>query len=117
MASLSNDAVFSILLLRVLGLVEVVPKLCCRPCPRRNAPGDVGDVGVGKAGEGAPEEPGEGIAPETTEFSSIEPRGVGLVSSTGVTGLESSPRASSGSTRSGGRRSFSISDFRLLHYQ
>lgn len=74
MASLINEAVFSMLLLRVLGLVEVVPRLCCLPCPRRNPPGEVGDVGVGNAGDGTLDEPGEDV---TAEFSSIAPRGEG----------------------------------------
>jgi len=46
------DIVVSILRRRVLGLVIVVPKLACRPCPRLNGvlpgggvTGDAGDAG------------------------------------------------------------------------
>jgi len=35
-ASFKSDIVLSMLRLRVLGLVVVVPKLACRPWPRRN---------------------------------------------------------------------------------
>lgn len=108
-----SEAVFSMLLLRVLGLVDVVPKLCCRPWPRRNAPPPaVGDEGDGNAGDpGAPDDPGEEMPPDT-EFSSMASNPDD--SSMGVAGLDSmAARCSSGSTRSGGRRSFSISDFRL----
>jgi hypothetical protein len=101
------------LLLRVLGLVEVVPRLCCLPCPRRKLPGEVGDAGDGYAGDGIPEEPGEDVpAPERAVFSSIASNG-DAVSSIGVTGLDRYSLASSGSTKSGGNRSFSISDLRL----
>lgn len=39
------------LLLRVLGLVIVVPKLCCLPCPRRNGVDAVPDPDVGVPGD------------------------------------------------------------------
>lgn len=49
-----REIVLSMLRLRVLGLVIVVPKLAARPWPRRKAlgdgiiplPGDTGDIGV-----------------------------------------------------------------------
>lgn len=57
------------------------------------------------------------VAPTAIAFSRAEEmplaEGVALPSSLGVAGLERCGATSSGSTRSGGRRSFSISDLRL----
>ena len=127
-ASWMSDIVLSRLRRRVLGLVIVVPRLACRPCPRRNgdAVDDKGDPGeMGDPGEGScPSDVliavgGAGVVAMTCSSAAATPLGdtVGAVaSSDGVAGWEEMrplPSSDSGSYRSGGRRSFSISDFRL----
>ena len=110
------------LLLLVLGLVMVVPRLAWRPWPRLNgvpAVGVPGDDGV-RAGEPAGEAAPSEIAclrasAETGCDGSCAPF------SAGVCGREPEmialPSSESASYRSGGRRSFSISDFRLHRHQ
>jgi hypothetical protein len=128
--------VLSKLLRLVLGLVIVVPKLACRECPRLNPPPRDGLIGlVGLVGEYTGETGvcvgvGDvlvlmlvsGVLAEMT-FSSLAatPLGVtggGSVSgfSEGVVGTDDMmalPSSESASKRSGGSRSFSISDLRL----
>lgn len=99
--------------LLVLGLVFVVPRLGWRACPGRKTP-DVGDVtGELKVTEAAP-----GVAgSEPDAMASSTPLVIGVFPpEDGVVELERNGFASSddGSMRSGGKRSFSISDFRLL---
>ena len=115
-----SDIVLSMLLRRVLGLVIVVPRLAWRPCPRLKGTGG-GPVGdAGDAGVLGPEvltgvtEPveiacsracatpaaGGGVAGEPSGDAGPEDR-IAL------------PSSDSASYRSGGRRSFSISDLRL----
>ena len=111
--------------LRVLGLVIVVPRLAWRPWPRLN--GDVielPDVGViGEMGCDDPVDPVDlwetvgDVAPlaMADSIAALIPLGDGdtFPSSLGVAGDERCGATSSGSTRSGGRRSFSMSDLRL----
>jgi len=121
-ASLIKDIVVSMLLLLVLGLVIVVPQLAVLPCPFLNPPGVLGVAGL--IGLGLPAMLGLILAvaidkgPLVGEvggsvvipFLAMELRGErGGCSSTGVVGFE---KYVSGSTKSGGRRSFSISDLR-----
>lgn len=112
------------LLRRVLGLVIVVPRLACRPCPRRNGVvdieiGDVGETGVpGLGGTAVLRGEGEVGFAMTCSSAAATPFGDigGTASSCGVAGWELMrplPSSDSGSYSSGGRRSFSISDFRL----
>lgn len=131
-----SDIVLSKLLRLVLGLVIVVPRLAWRECPRLNAPGTVGLVGlvgvVGLVGEYTGETGVCGVegalvlmlvmVPADIAFSSLAltPLGVtggGAVSglSVGVVGRDmmALPSSESASKRSGGSRSFSISDLRL----
>jgi hypothetical protein len=137
-ACLMSDIVLSMLRLRVLGLVIVVPRLTWRACPRRNGEpepvAEVGELGeycppprdllveggvpsCGCGGTDEAEADGE-ILPFATAASmaALIPLGEGidLSSSPGVAGLERCGATSSGSIRSGGRRSFSMSDFRLF---
>ena len=127
-ASWMSDIVLSRLRRRVLGLVMVVPKLAWRPCPRRNgdAPADIGDVGeMGDAGDGSwPSDVligagSVGVLAMTCSRAAATPfgdTGGGSESSAGVVGWEEMrpfPSSDSGSYRSGGKRSFSMSDFRL----
>jgi hypothetical protein len=102
--------------LRVLGLVIVVPKLACRPWPRRN--------GIGGPepddGEGGPMGL-DGALDRASSSAAATPLGgtssFDWESSPGVWGSEDEiyalPSAESTSTKSGGSRSFSISDLRL----
>ena len=102
--------------LRVLGLVIVVPKLACRAWPRRNGVGgpepDIGVVGVeGPTGL-------EGALENTSASSPFgEDSRLALESSAAVSGNEDEmyalPSSDSASTKSGGNRSFSMSDLRL----
>lgn len=111
-----SEIVLSMLRRRVLGLVIVVPRLAWRACPRRGV--ENGDEEPGLLGD-APDASadGEDIEPFSTAASIAAciplGDGTGLISSIGVAGLERCGATSSGSTRSGGRRSFSISDLRL----
>ncbi len=103
---------------RVLGLVIVVPKLAWRACPARLKgdidEGDEGDVGeMGEMGEG-----GAGLlvvitrsSASLTPFAGTGEEGV----ASGVLGCDiiALPSSDSASYKSGGRRSFSISDLRL----
>jgi hypothetical protein len=118
-----SDIVLSKLLLRVLGLVIVVPRLACLECPLLNPPGDtlvglcgenadVGGVGVGDVS----------IFPGVAFFSNpaatpFDVTGSGATSavSAGVVGCEmmALPSSEAGSNKSGGKRSFSISALRL----
>jgi len=114
-----SDIVLSKLLLRVLGLVIVVPRLACLECPLLNPPGDV------LVGENA-DEGGVGagavlIFPGVTFFSNpaatpFDVTGSGATSavSAGVVGCEmmALPSSEAGSNKSGGKRSFSISALR-----
>lgn len=108
--------VLSRLRLLVLGLVIVVPRLAWRPCPRRN-----GDVGGMLEAEDA--EPGVGGRPAlvleiTSSRAAVTPlAGMGAeLSSEGEGGfvIIARPSSESASYRSGGRRSFSMSDLRLV---
>jgi hypothetical protein len=128
----------------VLGLVIVVPRLACRPCPRRN--------GIDGLPDGDAEGEGEPLASDTAVSSASPvllsvsapalagvPGVVGSatagaaaeVSSVGVAGkgdeapeegtdepedMRALPSSDSASTSSGGRRSFSMSDLRLQWY-
>ena len=123
-ASWISDMVLSRLRRRVDGDVIVVPRLACRPCPRRNGDtpdtGDVGDNGEPGAGGGGAPSAAVGCVPVAMACSSaaVTPLGEtgGTVSSAGVVGCEEMrplPSSDSGSYNSGGRRSFSISDLRL----
>lgn len=92
---------FSRLLRLVLGLVIVVPRLACRPCPRLKGEGEIDDVGE-KGSVGDDGEIGEpGTEPESLVmiFSSaaLTPfAGTGAVSlASGVVGWESLAFASS----------------------
>ena len=106
--------------LRVLGLVIVVPKLACRPWPRRNGvPGPEPVVRVGVWGLIGL----EGVLENASSSAASTPFGVGVKSrsswepSAGVSGSEDEiyalPSSEFASTRSGGNRSFSMSDLRL----
>ncbi len=112
--------------LRVLGLVIVVPKLACRPWPRLNgvtgpepAIGEIGEVGVdGPMGlEGALENASSKAV--STPFGEYPRFACG--SSAGVPGSDDEiyalPSSESASTRSGGSRSFSMSDLRLRNWE
>ncbi len=127
-ASWMSDIVLSRLRRRVLGLVMVVPKLACRPWPRRkgDAIDDIGDEGeIGDPGDGGwPSDVlmaagSVGGAAMTCSNAAVTPlgdTGGAVESSAGVAGWEEMrplPSSDSGSYKSGGRRSFSISDFRL----
>jgi hypothetical protein len=118
MASWIIEMVVSILRRRVLGLVIVVPRLACRPCPRLN--------GIPHGEEGVPGETGEAIESPLMAASRPKARLEGEMgvanSSTGVwwldgfdCGFDMYALVSSALKSSGGRRSFSISDFRLLN--
>lgn len=121
-ASLMRDIVLSMLRLLVLGLVLVVPKLCWRECPRRNIPlpgvlGEIGDGGVDADGEdGNTGDDNDGTS-SWREIASSIPFDKG--ESTGEEAPDTDcdimflASSDSGSTRSGGSRSFSISDLRL----
>lgn len=117
-ASLINEIVLSILRLLVLGLVFVVPRLACRACPLLNTP-DVGDVmGEPNVGDEAPVDvlliADAGKDPNAMASSS--PLVIGVIAPDGEFECEDSigiASSDSGSTKSGGRRSFSMSDFRL----
>ena len=127
-ASLINEIVLSILRRLVLGLVIVVPKLACLECPRRGVVNGEGAIAVGVLGDTPPlpfVSPPSGadddvIEPLRTAASraAVIPLGVGtgFISSSGVAGVDKCGAASSGSTSSGGKRSFSISDLRLDDY-
>jgi hypothetical protein len=106
---------------RVLGDVFVVPRLACRRWPARNEPGIAGEPGV----TGEPGVAGDsGVVARLERWSKSEP-GVASApdgkppSSTGVAGFDAEPAnialpsSDSASTRSGGSRSFSMSDLRL----
>jgi hypothetical protein len=123
--------VLSRLLRLVLGLVIVVPKLACLECPRLNTAGNV-------TGEGLGCDPDEGVdallldtgvpraaisfsKPSEIPFPAGIALGAGVMSgSDGVVGRElermAFPSSESASKSSGGRRSFSISDFRLTNW-
>lgn len=92
-----SEMVLSMLRLRVLGLVIVVPRLACLPCPRRKADGpragllvlDVGDIGAdpgvcGSAADGDDMEP-FATAASMAAFSPFG-EGTGLAASSGVPG-------------------------------
>ena len=117
-----SDIVLSRLLLLVLGLVIVVPKLACLECPcPLLPPGEIGEIGL--PGGGCEIEDKEvlirdkgGSLPPSSEPSTA-PFGN---TSTSVGELDciedpkiALPSSESASKRSGGRRSFSISDLRL----
>jgi len=123
-----SDIVLSRLLLLVLGLVIVVPKLACLEWPRLKPPGD-GATGLPGAGAGGDCDPLEVLMrdkgwplkdvifskPSATPFGEIG--GGGTADSEGVVGWEDRialPSSESASKSSGGKRSFSISDLRLL---
>ena len=103
--------------LRVLGLVIVVPRLACRPWPRRNgiAGPELDEDGVGGpiGLDGALDKASSSAA--ATPLGGISPLNWG--SSTGVWGSDDEiyalPSSESTSNSSGGSRSFSISDLRL----
>jgi hypothetical protein len=105
--------------LRVLGLVIVVPKLACRPWPRRNgiAGPELEDSDDGVGGPMGL----DGALEKASSSAAVTPLGgISLLnwgSSTGVWGSEDEiyalPSSESASTSSGGSRSFSISDLRL----
>ena len=107
-----SEIVLSRLRRLVLGLVMVVPRLAVLPWPRLNdAPID-GDVepGVGDVGVPPSDAMTRSRAAETPLAGTGDP-----VSSDGVGGFDIIARPSSefASYRSGGKRSFSISDLRL----
>jgi hypothetical protein len=129
--------VLSKLLRLVLGLVIVVPRLACRECPRLNPPPRDGLMGlVGLVGEYTGEA-GDGVGDvlvlmlvrtvlaEIT-FSSLAETPLGVTGggaasgvSDGVVGSDdimALPSSESASKRSGGSRSFSISDLRLSEW-
>ena len=118
-ASFNSDIVLSMLRLRVLGLVIVVPKLACRPWPRRN--GIVGPVlDDGEEGVGGPMGLDGALDKASSSAAATPLGGTSLPaweSSPGVWGSEDEmyalPSSESASTSSGGSRSFSISDLRL----
>jgi len=62
-ASLMSDIVLSMLRRLVLGLVIVVPRLACRPCPRRKAVGKEAEleVGDGDIASGGGDMTGDGV--------------------------------------------------------
>lgn len=112
--------VLSRLLRLLLGLVIVVPRLACRPCPRRKgaAEGEVGDAGEpgvpGVTGEGDDDAEPLDRAASRPDVRPLAETGA-VASSAGVDGCDASalPSSESASNNSGGRRSFSMSDFRL----
>lgn len=119
-----SDIVLSRLLLLLLGLVIVVPKLACLTCPFLDAEGEIGLMGEGCEREDVAVLMREGMALAAMAFSrlSATPFGAGGGCSTepsaGVLGSEEDPKialpsSESASKRSGGRRSFSMSDLRL----
>ena len=97
-ASWMRLIVLSRLRRRVLGDVIVVPRLACRPCPRRNgvepALGDVGESGepgvAGATGAGRSVDIGVGPLAMTCSSAAVTPLGEtgGTVSSAGVVGCE-----------------------------
>jgi hypothetical protein len=128
--------VLSMLRLLVLGLVIVVPKLACRPWPRRNAVvGLVGELGLVLPETGEPKVPprvvGEvlvlresGGAPPfccaraASRLAAVIAADMSRSCSAGVDGMEDDemmalPSSDEASNSSGGSRSFSISDLRL----
>lgn len=127
--------VLSKLLLRVLGLVIVVPRLACLEWPRLKPPttgltGLVGVVGEYKDDGDFGECPGDvlilvsvaGSAPDDIAFSSPAATPLGLTGGGGDSGFSAGvegcdmialPSSESASKSSGGSRSFSISDLRL----
>lgn len=114
-ASLISEMVLSRLRLLVLGLVMVVPRLAWRPCPRLN-----GDVDGMLTVEDAELGVGGRVPPEMTSSRAAATPLAGMgaeVSSAGDGGLViiARPSSESASYRSGGRRSFSMSDLRLVY--
>ena len=120
-----SDIVLSKLLLLLLGLVIVVPKLACLACPLLGEGVDIGDCELEER-EDIPEVFMRDRGALDVSFSrlSATPFGVTggawMAPSLGVLGSEEDPdtnmalaSSESASKRSGGRRSFSISDFRL----
>lgn len=126
--------VLSILLFLVLGLVIVVPKLACLPCPRRivvdsggsdgRSPEKTGDEESGVVGPddgvrerlGDPDKLGAIVAVSRPCTRREADSGDPDLSDNGVFGIETAAMnaaVSSALNRSGGKRSFSISDFRL----
>lgn len=111
-ASLMREIVLSRLRRLVLGLVIVVPRLAVLPWPRLDGCPINGDAEPGASGVGVP-------LPEAMTCSRAAETplaGTGDdVSSDGVGGFDiiARPSSESASYRSGGRRSFSISDLRL----
>ena len=111
-ASLMSEIVLSRLRRLVLGLVMVVPRLAVLPWPRLDGGPIAGNVEPGVGDVGVP-------PPEAMTFSraaETPPAGTGDAgSSDGDGGFDIIARPSSelASYRSGGRRSFSISDLRL----
>lgn len=112
--------VLSRLLRRVLGLVIVVPRLAWRPWPRLNGVGDieVGDVGVSGEGVSAGDGNCDGLVMTFSSAATTPFAGTGgLAVASGVAGCEprmALPSSDSASYRSGGKRSFSMSDLRLV---
>lgn len=126
-ASLMSVIVLSTLRSRVLGLVIVVPNVERRVCPRLKGEkidpasgllvvGVIGDTGCDDVSDD--EEAVEEIEPFAiaASIAALIPVGDGGSTSIseGVARGESWGSTSSGSTSSGGRRSFSMSDLRLL---
>ena len=118
-----SDIVLSRLLLLLLGLVIVVPKLACLVCPFL-PPGEIGLIEEGCEMEDIPVLMREGMVLAAIALSrlSATPFGAGgagwAAPSAGVLGSEEDPKialpsSESASKRSGGRRSFSMSDLRL----
>ena len=110
----------------MLGLVIVVPKLACLECPRLNPAGDAiglacdpdGGVDVLIRDSGIPRAAISFSRPSGTPLAGIAFGGPEMSGSPGVVGIEldrmALPSTESASKSSGGRRSFSISDFRLF---
>lgn len=119
MASLMMDMVFSKLLLLVEGEVLVVPNELCLPCPFLNLAEAFSETGLC-----IPSAPGlPGVIELLASFISVDPLGLGLLASGEEGAVEASNESpsssesredakSSGSMRSGGRCSLSISDLR-----
>lgn len=123
-ASLIIDMVFSKLLLLVEGLVLVVPNELCLPCPFLNLADAFSEVGLMGATSPLPDPGDPGTPPNVPSFISVDPLGLGLLPSGEEGAVEASNESpsshespaeetkSSGSMRSGGKCSLSMSDLR-----
>lgn len=119
-----SEIVLSMLRVRVLGLVIVVPRLACLACPRRKADVaragllalDGGDIGAdpGVCGSTTFDDDMETFATAVSMIA-FSPFGedTGSEGSSGVVEDDRWGATLSGSTKWGGRRSFSISERRL----